>query len=113
MNRIIKSQNSELNMNIKSIINIWITKTYYPVLKVMRDYKNNIANIVYITSSDVIDKIEENWIPVSYTVQSSLNFEKQRTNNFFLLNSLNRSHRIEGINQNDWIIINLQQIGKY
>ncbi|XP_067205183.1 aminopeptidase N-like isoform X2 [Linepithema humile] len=111
MQRTINSRNSKYKLNIKNLIDIWTTKTYYPVLNVTRDYRNNAVEIVFVKSIDIIDKDTENWIPVTYTTNSSLHFTK--ANNLFWLNSYNQSYRIEGINRDDWIIVNIQQIGYY
>lgn len=107
MQRALHVKDSEHILNNKRIKNTLTVKTY-PILNVTRDYKNHAVEIEYINT---INNDTQNWIPVTYTTESSLSFTKN--NIFFWLNSYERSHRIEMINiRDDWIIFNIQQIGE-
>ncbi|XP_018399167.1 PREDICTED: aminopeptidase N-like [Cyphomyrmex costatus] len=96
--------------DIKEVMNFWITKNQYPVLKVIRNY-NNGRTIIWSEMRNTSEQ-HEWWIPVTYTTQTNLNFsitwpffQEWITSEKFFINL--------SLNMNDWIIVNLQQLGYY
>lgn len=110
MQTFLNKKNSTHRFNIRNVINIWKRTKYYPVLNVKRNYKNSSMEISYVKSINIFDNKTEDWIPVTYTTQSQLDFQNT---NVFWLNSISQSYKIVNISNNDWVIFNIQQVGKY
>lgn len=90
------------------IIDAWTKQKHYPTLNITRNY---------LHASIKIDVLIENYnasnrycIPVTYTVQTSLNFD---TLSPYFVNETKSFHLYLGLKQDGWVIFNLQQIGKY
>jgi len=110
---LIKS-NFKYKPSIKSILDSWLQPKYYPVLKAIRNYDNGSIEIS-IFNFDESDNSSW-WIPLSYTTQSSSNFDDMSLNKVMWLKCTPRhfsSIKLPIKKKNDWIIINLQQSGKY
>lgn len=103
MSRLLELHNFE---NIKSVIDIWSNKTYCPILHVSRNRKLRQVYFTYITWQ------VKNLLHVTYTTKSNMNFEMDNEHQFWLSSS-RVTQFILNVDENDWIIVNLQQIGKY
>jgi len=99
------------NINLKDIVKAWTNQMNYPILNVVRDYKNGdvIAEVAqYIHASNQV----EWFVPVTYVTQTNINFN-EISQNITWLTPYQHTFIISGIYIDDWIIINKQQAGKY
>nr|XP_012224180.1 PREDICTED: thyrotropin-releasing hormone-degrading ectoenzyme-like [Linepithema humile] len=104
--------NSIRNFTIQDVI--WLTEGHYSVLTVTRDYSSNSVLISYIISnSTLLSDIKQYRMYVTYTTKSAMNFKVLNTKTDIWLSSLVSHHYIYKIDNNDWIILNLQQAGYY
>lgn len=104
-----KSYNTEIKLMEK--MNGWIRYKNYPIIKVMRYYSH--TDIV-LENNDSFDN--DLWVPITYTTQSDLNFNKTSLHHiewqkFTPQKSYVEVH--EDHKKDGWIIFNLQQAGKY
>ncbi|XP_043485212.1 aminopeptidase Q-like [Leptopilina heterotoma] len=98
--------------DVKAFLMPYLTQVGYPVINVIR---NNETKRVKLTQECVVckDKNSTNlkWtVPITFTTQSSLNFQLQQTINFLLPS--NRELIIK-VKPKDWVILNIQSIGYY
>ncbi|XP_025269946.1 aminopeptidase N-like [Camponotus floridanus] len=103
---------SELNIikyfNIKDAINLWIMQRCPSVLKVKRNYSTNLVSLS-VQLRNKLDK-EQYYIPINYATESNPNFIITWTN----ISLTPWLSKIEfHLDQNQWIIFNLQQAGYY
>ncbi|XP_067211206.1 aminopeptidase Ey-like isoform X2 [Linepithema humile] len=103
--------NSTRNFNIQNVVNIWLTKRHCPILYVTRNYSTNLVSISYINSNNTLfSDIKQYEIYVVYTTKSLMNIETHH----FWLSTLTPYHYISHeIDNDDWIILNLEQVGDY
>lgn len=99
----------------------WLTQWYNlekePVLVVTRIYSTptTLLNIRMKLLENILKNIT---LPVTYTTQSDINFNRTSFNdvlwfqNGTLVSSYDSNSNLS-INSDDWIIVNLQQSGKY
>jgi len=110
MQSVMNALNYKLEFNIKSIIDSWTTQSCFSVLEVMRNYSSN-AVTISIRFPNKLDE-KQYYIPVTYTTESELNFTITWTN----ITWLTPWHPQEikfFLEEDQWIIFNLQQAGKY
>jgi aminopeptidase N len=105
----IKMQNfayTTLNEKLRN----WITRMHYPVLKITRDYENGEATI----SQENINVLDSSlwWIPITYTTQKKHDFSRVLPT-FWLKPQKNEVRLNETCKGDEWIIVNLQQAGKF
>jgi len=88
----------------------WITRMHYPVLKVMRDYENGEITI----SQENINVLDSSlwWIPITYTTQKKHDFSRVLPT-FWLEPRKNEMRLNETCKEDEWVIVNLQQAGKF
>ncbi|KAL6444228.1 hypothetical protein ACFW04_001864 [Cataglyphis niger] len=96
------------------IVDSWTRYKGYPVLKITRNYFKSRVNIAvenYNTYKDYVF-----WIPVTYTSQIEPNFMNLKhpiyEQKFILMQSNQQPIQVI-INDDGWVIFNLQQIGYY
>jgi len=110
MQTTLNESNHTNRFNIKKIMDFWVTQNQYPILKVTRNYRD--GRTVIWTEMRNMSKRHEWWIPVTYTTETNLNFnitpffQEWITSEQFFIN-------LPSIKVNDWIIVNLQQLGEY
>jgi len=116
METIHKDMYPKRSLFLRKTINNWITKKYYPVLNVTLNY--DIVTIKYFASPYVFGNNQtETWIPVTYATNSYVNYDIVSDMNvcsddicmFWMYTPTYLRH----IYSYDWIIFNVQQIGKY
>lgn len=91
-------------INIKETMETWITQKHYPVVKVTEN------NIVVITTNSTNEKTRW-WIPYTSTSEVNPDFSLSEKSITYILMGTDNITYIEM--ENNWIIVNLQQIGKY
>ncbi|XP_063992263.1 aminopeptidase N-like [Diachasmimorpha longicaudata] len=103
-------QEIHTRQNLTGIMNPWLEQTGYPLVRVIRDYK---TRFIGITQSDAGNRESGNiWtIPINYATTSRPDFSCTRPTHF--LQSANESIMIDEMEENDWIILNIQQTGFY
>nr|XP_012230103.1 PREDICTED: thyrotropin-releasing hormone-degrading ectoenzyme-like [Linepithema humile] len=108
------------DVNIIEIMNNWITQWYNltqdPVLHVTREY--NDSSTTLLNMKFIQEGLDNITIPVTYTTQSNINFNRTSFHDVMWLqngklSSSYDSHSNLNISTNDWIIVNLQQTGYY
>ncbi|XP_029666435.1 glutamyl aminopeptidase-like isoform X2 [Formica exsecta] len=104
-----KSYNTEIKLMEK--MNGWIRYKNYPIVKVMRYYSH--TDIVLVNNDSFDNDL---WVPITYTTQSDLNFNKTSLHHikwqkFTPQKSYVEVH--EDHKKDGWIIFNLQQAGYY
>lgn len=97
------------HINVKEMIESWTEQNHYPVLNIIRYFKNQtIINIL------VENAPEAPWIFTTYTVQSDINFNV--SSGFWIqppTSTLSLGFDKMKISKDDWVIFNKQQAGKY
>ncbi|XP_011066686.1 PREDICTED: aminopeptidase N-like [Acromyrmex echinatior] len=93
---------------IKQIMDTWTNQNSYPVVNVMKNYT---TGEITIFQKCVCGQKSNNewWIPITFATQSNPNFSDTAPR-YLLQPNQNITFKID---PNDWIIVNIQQIGKY
>lgn len=98
--------------DVKAFLMPYVTQVGYPVINVNRI---NGTGIVELTQECLVCKIKNStdlkWtVPITYTTQSSLNFQLQQSIHFFLPSY---KKLFIYVNPKDWVILNIQSMGYY
>ncbi|XP_018378023.1 PREDICTED: aminopeptidase N-like [Trachymyrmex cornetzi] len=110
MQTALNESNHKNGLNIKKMMNFWITQDQYPILKATRNY-NDGSTVIWAEIHN-ISKLHEWLIPVTYTTQTELNFNITPFFQEWITSEQSFIH-LPSIDVNDWIIVNLQQLGYY
>ncbi|KAG5672285.1 hypothetical protein PVAND_002422 [Polypedilum vanderplanki] len=107
------------NMSVKEIMDGWTLQTGLPYLTVTRNYENNEITLEQkrfilieansteaATSNDNDDKDPLWWIPISYTTQAELDFDKTHPSQW--MQATRKITIEEQLDENQWIIFNPQ-----
>lgn len=97
---------------LKEVMDIWIKQRHYPVVHVIQNNDTGEVTLTqehFLLENEIIDN-DKWWIPVTFTTQTNPDFSNTLPTHW--LRPQDQSIIIDGINPNDWIIVNLQQIGK-
>ncbi|KAL6443900.1 hypothetical protein ACFW04_001724 [Cataglyphis niger] len=100
---------------LKEVMDTWIKQRHFPVVHVTR---NNDTNEIIITQEHFrpdnknrhIDD-DKWWIPLTFATQTNPDFSNTLPTHW--LRPQDQNITITGIDPNDWIIVNLQQMGYY
>ncbi|RLU24282.1 hypothetical protein DMN91_004494 [Ooceraea biroi] len=92
--------------NLKKLMHTWIKEMHYPVLKVIRNYHNNMVMMLQ-ENHNILDR-NQWWIPVTYTTQTELEFTDILPK-LWLQPGVQNLIIEETVQKNEWIIANLQQ----
>ncbi|CAD0197373.1 unnamed protein product [Chrysodeixis includens] len=102
------------NTNIADIMSSWITQAGHPLLTVNINYETETVTLTqkrYYSNSSISSN-EVYKIPITYTTQSSPNFEN--TKPVFIMEDRTHEFKIQNISQtHPWIIFNVQETGLY
>lgn len=92
----------------------WLRQRHYPVVRVTRNYD---TGEIILTQEHFRPKSEKQridsdkwWIPVTFATQTNLDFSN--TLPIHWLRPQDQNISIGGIDPNDWIIVNVQEMGK-
>lgn len=104
------------DFKVKEVMDTWFKQAAYPVVTINRDYdtgeiKATQQKRVQFSGSNDSEGNDAWWIPLNYVTQSNPNSSSTLATHW--LKPQNESVTIEGVNINDWIIVNKQLTGKY
>nr|CAD7455286.1 unnamed protein product [Timema tahoe] len=107
------------DIDVKTVMNTWTLQMGYPVLTVTRDYSLMRVTVSQerfllrpaINGTDTHDY--KWWIPLTYTTKSELNFVDTETKQWLTATEESKQLTTPIINQEDWIIFNIQETGFY
>lgn len=107
------------DVTVKKIMDTWTLQTGFPLVTVNRDYKKGGATIIQerfmlqnSTSSISVESMPRWWIPITYTSEKKLNFNKtqpshwMRAEKSLIISDLDAS-------SSEWVIFNIQETGYY
>lgn len=106
---------------IKDMMDAWMKQKHYPVLKIIIDYKFPFLTIK-IENYDSLDLKYNWWIPITITKETEFNFTLPTIWHAYEIPWIKLSqlssitpyvHEQFSVQEDEWYIINLQQIGKY
>ncbi|XP_044587078.1 thyrotropin-releasing hormone-degrading ectoenzyme-like [Cotesia glomerata] len=104
-----QKNNSRMSLNVKVTVDCWIKQPGYPIINVTRNYHTGSVKITRVNS---INKSNCAWIiPLNFAIQSKSDFS---LNNFMLLmHDDEMTFYPPDLGSNEWIILNIQQLGYY
>jgi len=105
---VIDELDSEYQFNVRSTVDSWSMQRCFPVLKVMLNYFSTFTTISVQFPNKLDDK--QYYIPVTYTTESKPNFTITLSNIRWLTSSNSKIELL--LEEDQWIILNLQQAGK-
>lgn len=99
---------------VSDVLSTWDSIPGYPVVKVERDYDS--GEVKFTQSRFLLKSAVENsssvwYIPINYATADDSNFSNLSTN--FWLTDVEATVSIEGLDSNDWLIVNKQERGYY
>jgi len=107
MQSVLDKSSVEIKYNVTDRIASWGQLKYYPVINVKRNYNSNSLNIsVENFDTDI-------WIYMNVTTQTHFNLKKYLPAIWLAPHISYHILNIDFINKNDWVLVNLQQTGKY
>jgi len=98
---------------IKEVMDTWINQERYPFVDVVRNYETGevtISQTCVRQYGETENKTIKWWIPITFATQSNPDFSNTVPRYWLRPDQHNISFTI---NSSDWIILNLQQTGKY
>ncbi|XP_039304821.1 aminopeptidase Q-like [Solenopsis invicta] len=106
------------DFKVKEVMNTWFDQAWYPLVTVHRDYTTGEIRLTQEiftypenNSNYKGNKEETWWIPINFATQSSLDFSSTLATHW--LKPHDEDTIIEGVNTNDWIIVNKHLTGFY
>ncbi|XP_039304902.1 aminopeptidase Q isoform X2 [Solenopsis invicta] len=106
------------DFKVKEVMNTWFDQAWYPLVTVHRDYTTGEIRLTQEifthpenNSNYKGNKEETWWIPINFATQSSLDFSSTLATHW--LKPHDEDTIIEGVNTNDWIIVNKNLTGFY
>ncbi|XP_025986454.1 glutamyl aminopeptidase [Solenopsis invicta] len=108
-----KSDVPHNNYRLKDVMDTWLKQRHYPLVRVTRNY--NTSEII-ITQEHFNPKNRSNdsdkwWVPLTVATQTNPDFSNTLPTHW--LSPQDENISIDGIDPNDWIIVNIQQMGFY
>ncbi|XP_024878008.1 aminopeptidase N-like [Temnothorax curvispinosus] len=102
------------DFKVKEVMDTWFDQARYPLVTVNRDYATGEIKISQeIIKHQTIDNNENEawWIPLNFATQSNLDFSSTLATHWLKPHDVDV--KIEGIDTNDWIIVNKHLTGFY
>lgn len=104
------------NISVKQIMDTWTLQTGVPVVTVTRNYTDRSAVLTQERFLLLENKMKAQsqcwWIPITYTTQNELDFKNTSTR-MWLQNVQEGTIADIDINENEWVIVNVQETGYY
>ena len=96
-------------LNITEVMTPWLVQTGYPMVHISRNYTT--GETVVIQTNALVKNHTTNkwWIPLTYATQSDLNFSSTVPSTW--ISDKEDRITINGINTDDWIIVNIRAAG--
>lgn len=109
MQKAFNEDNHKTTIKIKDFMEPWIEQKGYPIVKVMRNYSTGKA--VLNQTSNLVSEPSNRWcIPINYATKSSAPLlTNTKPTHWLKPNDVNLT--IEGLNTNDWLLVNIKQSG--
>lgn len=103
-----KEKEGSNNLSIKEIMRAWVEQQGYPIVNVTRNYE---TGKVFITQEGNLQGHKSNrwWIPINFATKSNANFDVVSPTHW--LKPGDENIVIDGVDKDDWIIVNIQQSG--
>ncbi|XP_011876026.1 PREDICTED: aminopeptidase N-like isoform X3 [Vollenhovia emeryi] len=111
-----KSNVLHRNFKIKEVMDSWVNYKQYPLVTVTRNYETGETIIsqkrFHLQKNEENDVTEDHkwWIPVTFATQTNPDFSNTFPN--YWLSPLDQNISLH-VHPNDWIVVNLQQVGYY
>ncbi|XP_076675235.1 aminopeptidase N-like [Andrena cerasifolii] len=100
------------NFQVKEVMDTWIEQTGYPLVTVTRNYTTGDITISQEPSPADTDKTQRKWcIPINYATASTPDFSATKPMRWLKQND--DKLVIQGVDVDDWIIVNLQHTGYF
>ncbi|XP_039306339.1 aminopeptidase Q [Solenopsis invicta] len=106
------------DFQVKDVMDTWFEQAWYPLVTVHRDYATDeikLTQEIFINPKNNFNyrgnKEEAWWIPINFATQSNLDFSSTLATHW--LKPHDKDITIEGVNINDWIIVNKHLTGFY
>ncbi|XP_033230980.1 aminopeptidase N-like isoform X2 [Belonocnema kinseyi] len=112
-----ESKVSHSFIDIKKVMDPYIYRKGYPIINVTRNYTTGMTTLtqkcfVCLKMNNIANADEIKWwVPINFATNRTLNFSSTLATHW--MNPEAGSLHIEGIDVNDWIIINLKQSAYY
>lgn len=100
-----------LKFDIKTMVNTIITAKQYPVIYVTRDYLKNMTVFSYLSCNYTVNYTKQHPVLITYTTKSFL--EEEFAYKYFWLCRRQKKYLLQKFDEDDWIIVNFAQPGKY
>lgn len=101
------------DFNVKEVMDTWFEQPKYPIVTVDRDYTSGVITMTQRIVSDHTMNVEENdakwWVPLNFATRTDLNFSSTLATHW--LRPQDEAVTIEGVDVDDWIIVNKQLTG--
>jgi len=106
------NKSSVPHFKVKEVMDTWINQRHYPLVIVTRNYETGetIISQESFRVQEADNDSDNKWVPITWTTQTNPDFSNTLPNHW--LSPVNPNINLQ-INSNDWIIVNLQQTGKY
>ncbi|XP_066591367.1 aminopeptidase N-like [Prorops nasuta] len=103
-------------LDLKIVMNSWITQGGYPVVNAIRDYKTNKATLTqkrFLLNEQGENKTDEKkwYIPINYAIQSKKSFDITKV--MAWLKPKDEQIILEDIKNDGWLIVNNRRSGYY
>lgn len=103
------------DFKVKEVMDTWFEQAGYPIVTIERDYATGETKATQKKFQYPISNNSESnetwWIPINFATKSDLDFSSTLPTHW--LKPQDESVTIEGVDVNDWIIVNKQLTGKY
>ncbi|KAL0111108.1 hypothetical protein PUN28_012806 [Cardiocondyla obscurior] len=110
-----ESDISHNSYKLKEVMDSWLKQRHYPVVRVNRNWDTGEITLTqeHFRSKNASERVDSDkwWIPLTFATQTNPDFSN--TLPTYWLRPQDKNITIEGIDPNDWIIVNVQQIGYF
>ncbi|EFN87054.1 Aminopeptidase N [Harpegnathos saltator] len=101
------------DFNVKEVMDAWFEQASYPVVTIERDYANG---VIEATQKAAQYKMHEGsnakwWVPLNFATQTNPDFSSTLATHW--LRPQDEAITLEGVDVDDWIIVNKQLTGYY
>ncbi|XP_011860077.1 PREDICTED: aminopeptidase N-like, partial [Vollenhovia emeryi] len=98
---------------LKEVMDTWLKQRHYPLVRVTRNYDTGETILTqehFRPKNENIDR-DKWWIPLSFATQTNPDFSNTLPTHW--LRPQDKNISIDGIDPDDWVIVNVQQMGYY